>query len=297
MTVKADQKALAPLATLFDRAGPGQPLPLPPALARLYGTLSFASRGGAGYVIANFVETLDGVITLNAPGKMGGGEISGFNQHDHAVMGLLRAAADAVVVGSGTLRAVPRHIWTAEHICPPLAQDYQALRMALAKAAPPLNVIVTGSGQVDLSLRVFSSGIVPALIVTTLEGAHRLGGQSIPPHVQIAGLEPDGDGRLRAADILRAIVNRVGRADPLVLVEGGPHLMADFFGEGRLDELFLTFAPQVAGRDAGVGRLSLVEGRLFAPGQPVWGRLQSVKQADSHLFLRYAFEPENAPST
>ena len=151
--------------------------------------------------------------------------------------------------------------------------------------------------KIDLSLRVFSSGAVPVLIVTTPAGADRLGHQTVPPHVQVAGVEPDGEGPLRAADVLRAIVARVGQADPLILVEGGPHLMADFFGEGRLDELFLTLAPQVAGRDASVYRLGLAEGRLFAPGQPVWGRLKSVKQAGSHLFLRYAFVSGSQPGS
>jgi riboflavin biosynthesis pyrimidine reductase len=291
----ADQDQLAPLATLFESPGPAQPLPLPPELTRLYGALSFPSRPSGGYVIANFVETLDGVISLNAPGKMGGGEISGFNQHDHAVMGLLRAAVDAVVVGAGTLRAVPRHIWTAEHIYPPLTPAFQALRSALGKAGPPVNVIVTGSGQVDLGLRVFSSGAVKALIVTTPSGAERLAGQAIPPQVQIASLVPGPDGQVRAADILQAISARLDSAAPLTLLEGGPNLMGDFFGEGRLDELFLTLAPQVAGREGSVYRLSLVEGRLFAPGQPLWGRLTSVKQAGSHLFLRYSFESDALP--
>ena len=31
-------------------------------------------------------------------------------------MGLLRSVADAVIVGAGTLRSVPNHLWTAEHI-------------------------------------------------------------------------------------------------------------------------------------------------------------------------------------
>ena len=49
------------------------------------------------HVIGNFVTSLDGVVSLGIPGKAGGGEISGFNPHDRMVMGLLRAAADAVV--------------------------------------------------------------------------------------------------------------------------------------------------------------------------------------------------------
>ena len=57
----------------------------------------------------------------------------------------------------------------------------------------------------------------------------------------------------------------------------------------RLDELFLTLAPQVAGRDASAERPGLVEGRIFAPDTPVWGELVEVRRAGEHLFLRYAF--------
>ena len=37
------------------------------------------------------------------------------NQHDRMVMGVLRAVADIVIVAAGTLRSVPKHLWTAEH--------------------------------------------------------------------------------------------------------------------------------------------------------------------------------------
>jgi hypothetical protein len=68
--------------------------------------------------------------------------------------------------------------------------------------------------------------------------------------------------------------------------------MGDFFAERQLDELFLTLAPQVAGRaaDNGLGkRPGLVAGRVLAPAQPTWATLSSVHQAGSHLFLRYQF--------
>ena len=97
---------LTPLATLYD-AAPGVEVPLPIELATLYGPLRFPQPASRPYVIGNFVTTLDGVVSLNVLGKAGGGEISGFNDHDHLIMGLLRAVADAVIVGAGTLRRLP----------------------------------------------------------------------------------------------------------------------------------------------------------------------------------------------
>src|SRR5512134_59759 len=102
---------LAPMDSLLDRAG-GDDLPLPPELAALYGPLRFPLREERSYVIGNFVTTLDGVASLSDPALPGGGPISGSNPHDRMVMGLLRSVADAVIVGAGTLRSVPRHLWT-----------------------------------------------------------------------------------------------------------------------------------------------------------------------------------------
>ena len=73
--------------------------------------------------------------------------------------------------------------------------------------------------------------------------------------------------------------------------------MGDFFAERCLDELFLTLAPQVAGRDSSSERPGLVAGKRFAPEHPVWGTLVGVKRGESHLFLRYAFEDDTNRST
>ncbi len=89
---------LTALEHLFDRKH-GNELPLPPELATLYGHLSLPARADKPYIIGNFVTTLDGVVALNVPGHYGSGDISGFNQQDHMVMGLLRATADAIIVG------------------------------------------------------------------------------------------------------------------------------------------------------------------------------------------------------
>lgn len=278
---------LAPLESLLDRTG-GDEFPLPPGLAALYGPLRFPLRKGRPYVIGNFVATVDGVASLSAPGLSGGGPISGSNPHDRMVMGLLRSVADAVIVGAGTLRSVPNHLWTAEHIYPPLADSYRWLRTTLGKSAPALNVIVTARGELDLDLPVFRSAKVKVLIVTTPEGARRLRARDLPPPVAI---EEAGEGGPIGA---REVLSAVGRILPgdILLVEGGPRLMGDFFHEMCLDELFLTIAPQVAGRDGSVDRPGMVAGKRFAPESPRWGTLAGVKRAGSHLFLRYAFPVE-----
>ena len=276
---------LTPLETLFEADGESA-LALPPDLATLYGRFHLPARPSRPYVIGNFVTTLDGVVTLNEPGHESGGDISGWNRHDQLVMGLLRAVADAVIVGAGTLRASPRHCWMAQYIYPPQANAYQQLRTSLGKAAPPLNVIVTVRGEIDLNLPVFQSGEVPVLLVTTTQGAERIHTQHLPPAVQVIGINHATS--LSAQEIIQAVCEV--RPCQTILTEGGPQLLGDFLAEQLLDELFLTLAPQIAGRDGGTARPGLVSGQRFAPSHPLWGTLVSIKRGGSHLFLRYAFE-------
>ncbi len=271
------------LETLFDADGDSG-LPLPTELADLYGSLSFTSHPGRPHVISNFVSSLDGVVSLDAPGMAVGDVISGSHQQDSMVMGLLRAVADAVIVGAGTLRASPHHIWTAQHVFPPFADAYKALRKRMGKPPAPWTVVVTGRGDVDLSLPLFQS--VPAVILTTMTGARRFEKVQLPDSVRVVkGSDTDS---LTARDILKAIVGVIPFYDT-ILIEGGPRLLGDFFAERCLDELFLTLSPQVAGRENGLERLGLVAAKIFAPEHPVWGTLVSVKRGGSHLFLRYAF--------
>lgn len=275
---------LAPFTRLLEP--PGDPaLPLPASLARVYGPLRLPSSHERPLVLSNFASTLDGIVALDLKGRAGGSDISGDNSHDRWLMGLLRSVADYVLVGAGTLRSVPHHLWTGDHIFPDAADAYHALRTLLHKPPQPVNVIVTASGAVDLRLPVFASGKVRSVVLTTPAGARHLSSQEPPPSVQIL---PVGRGqRLSARSILGALP-RPGPA-PILLLEGGPHLLGDFLSEGLVDELFLTLAPQIAGRDPGTPRLGLVEGKAFAPGHPLWGRLRSLYQAGDHLFLRFRF--------
>lgn len=293
---------LSPFETLYD-ISEGPELPLPAELQGTYGSLRFPIPQERPYVIGNLVTSLDGVVSLGIPGQASGKEISGFNMHDRLLMGLLRAAADAVVTGAVTIRTSPGHVLTPDHAFPSMAGAYQQLRSALGKAETPLNVVVSGSGELGPDLTILV-GEVPALVVTTEAGAHRLERPSMAVEMgetddtdetsrqatreEVRIRIVPGDGPITAGAILDAITG-AGHGG-LVLVEGGPHLMASFFAEGCLDEMFLTFSPQVVGRDGKTDRPGLVAGRSLAPEHPVWGTLVGTKRAGSHLFLRYRFE-------
>lgn len=275
---------MKPIQTLFDAVTQGEALPLPDALASLYGPLRFATRTAAGpRVIGNFVSTLDGVVSLKEPGKATGGPISGDDPSDLMLMGLLRACADVVLEGAGTLRQAPGSLLSAQDVCPAYADAYLELRARLHRPATPIACIVSESGELDLGLRLFASGEMPVVVLTRAAGAGRLRKQPLPAGVEIKTLP--GDGPLRA----REMIDALALDDGLVLVEGGPRLMNAFVAAHCLDELFLTVAPQIAGRDDVVVRPGFVAGQAFAPADPRWGELLGVMRAGSHLFLRYGF--------
>lgn len=285
------QAYVSPLETLLA-AKHGHAFGLTPNLTRLYGNFRMPQAPSRPHVFSNFVSTLDGLVSLQARGHDGGGDISGFSAQDRMVMGLLRAFADVVIVGTGTLEADPQHVWTPDAICPDLTDDYRTLRMALRKPAAPLNVIVSGSGELDLGLPVFASGRVQTLVVTTSAGAKRLLKRERPPSLKVHAI-PHCRTMIPPSSILDAVVG--ANAGKRVLIEGGPRLVGEFYARGLMDEQFLTLAPQVAGREYGDGRLSLVMGQAFPPGHTRWGTLSDVRRGASHLFLRYTFRSVAAP--
>jgi len=273
-----------PLETLYETNW-GTPVPLPKDLSELYGDLSFPRRV-LPHIISNFVTTLDGVASLDSQELAPDDAISGASPEDRMVMGLLRSSCDAVVIGAGSLRSAPGYLGSAGAIFPPLEGPYAVLRSSLGKTQPPLNVIVSARGLLDPKMRLLHSGEVPVLIVTTSAGRRNI--ESIGPSPAVKIFVRESSGAFSADTIIEAITSNCSAPD-LILVEGGPRLMGRFFADGCLDELFLTLASQIAGRDGHVNRPGLVEGELFSPERPLWGRLLSVKRGGSTLFLRYAF--------
>ncbi len=176
-------------------------------------------------VAANFVESLDGVVALPEAGGESGGVVSGGSRADHFLMGLLRACADAVLIGAGTLRAAPGDLWFADSIFPEAAPLY-----ARIGSLRPRLYVVSGSGNVDRAHPALREGVL-------LTG--KLSSEEI-----IARLRADGHSR--------------------ILCEGGPGLFAELAAAGMIDELFLTLSPRLFGRFPGDRRKSLTDARDLA---------------------------------
>lgn len=261
---------------------------LPPALAeRFPGDLAVALVPERPTVIANFVSSVDGVVALGpSEPAAGGGEISGFSESDRFMMALLRGIADVVIVGAGTVRVGRRHEWTPRRVQPALADVFAAWREELRLSAQPTTIVVTGSGKLDPAHPGLSAPDVPVIVATTPAGAARLSSRPLPANMKVEAVG-SGD-RVPAGAILELVQGTGAR---LALCEGGPHLFGELLAARLVDELFLTLAPQVIGRDTNLHRLALVEGTSLGEGRGRWSKLTAVRRAGDDLFLRYRFEP------
>jgi len=220
------------------------------------------------------------VVTLGSK-PSAGSLISGRNEADRFLMGLLRACADAVLLGAGTLRATPGHRWTAAHIYPDAAADFAALRKSLGRSADPRLVLLTTGRDIDLSHPAVAEG---ATFVTTTAGA-RILRAGLPSSCDLVEIGEHGEVDFRSAvDELRR------RGHHVLLTEGGPHVMGELIRQGLLDEAFLTISPVLAGRGK-EQRLGMVAGAELLPDNGVWTRLLSARRQGDYLFLRYRLRP------
>lgn len=254
---------------------------LPDDFRRVYGgdwVLPGADQGV--YTYSNFVVSRDGRVSFAIEGHEGGGDVSGFNPHDQWLMGLLRARADAVIVGAQTLRSESEHIWTAEFIFPTDTEAFHALRASEGRNPHPLQVFVTRTGNINPDAAVFHDPQLHCVVLTTQAGASRLTAETqIPADVVIAG-QHDVD----LQEAIEQLQSRYGVHT--LLCEGGPRLYAAVIEAGQLDEEFVTTSPLVIGTSSESPRPGLVEGSPSTPDNPRTTQLVSLRIAGEHLFSR-----------
>jgi 5-amino-6-(5-phosphoribosylamino)uracil reductase len=211
-----------------------------------YGKLGFPSPpADRPWIYANFVQTLDGIVSLLGVNSSGGDIAQ--SEEDRWLMDLLRAHADAVLLGLGTLflekqLGRPRPRGPIFRIAEPTLQQLRAkLRRGVER-----NIFVTGTGNLQFSdFAVFDGDRVDTAIITTGAGAERLKPQQAThPHVKIIvsgeGSEvdlPSAMGRLRRDFGVKYL-----------LCEGGPVLYGSMIRAGLVDEKFLTVAPLDVGQ-------------------------------------------------
>ena len=224
-------------------------------------------------MFANFVATIDGVAAISDV-KMSSAAISGGAPADRFVMGLLRSVADAVVIGSATLREHPGP-WTAERAFPDAATLFREAREELALADVPTLTVVTASGDLPPG----HPAVRNAIMITTSAAARKMADAKLSCREVV---EVADDGQVDQRIAVEALHER---GFERILTEGGPRLMGSMLEASVVDELFLTISPKLIG--GGPDRPPLTDGARGLGLDPS-ARLLSARRAEDYLFLRYA---------
>ncbi len=267
-----------------DAVGPG----LPDAAREIYAGNWHLPPAPAHrpYVFTNFVASHDGRISFDEPGRSGGGDVSRHSRHDTWLMALIRARADAVITGAGTLHVARHHFWTPGQVFPSDAPFFAELRAAEGRTPTPLLVVVSASGDLPADAHALGGDRQPVLIATTAAGAARTRAR--------LGSRPGLDYHLSPGDSvnLAALLAdlRANYGVRSLLSEGGARIYGALIAARLIDETFLTISPVVIGSPPGrPPRPSLVEGVGFHPDDPPRLRLVSLRRAGDYLFQRSAF--------
>lgn len=199
------------------------------------------AEGAGAHVRANMITSLDGAATVE--GRSGGLGSAG----DRQIFTALRAAADVVLVGAGTVRAEGYH--TPEH---------------------PALAIITGGGLALTDELTPASGARPYVFTPDGAGAHlRAAGARV--------IEAPSD----RVDLAWVVATLASLGLPRVLTEGGPGLLAQLVAAGLVDELCLTLAPVLVGGDGP----RMLHGSAARPGR--WHRAHLLGDDQGYLYGRW----------
>jgi riboflavin-specific deaminase-like protein len=220
-------------------------------------------------VLINFASSIDGKINP-APGHRAGKFMMSREREDFRRMLVLRAQADAILIGAANLRADDPDL--------AIPADQHAARRARGEAEP-LRLVVTSSGDgITPEMKLFDPARGgPSIVVHTARMSaltrNRLAG--------VAELVELGAIIVAMPDLLAWLA---GRGVRTLLCEGGGDLCAQLFAARAVDEINLTIVPRILG---GARAPTLADGAGFAPDEITGARLASVEQLHDELFLRY----------
>ena len=254
------------LESVFE-AGGAPDVPLPDEVTSTFGGSFWLPER---VVYANFVSSIDGVAAIGGV-EMSSAAISGGASADRFMMALLRAVADAVVVGAGTVREHGGP-WTAEKAYPPGAESFARLRAGNSTSESPTLVVVTASGELPGE----HPALADAIVVTTSAGARSLAQARVGEVIDVGDVEAV-DGAI-VIDRLRE------RGYQRILTEGGPRLMGAMLEASAVDQLFLTVSPKLIG--GGPERSPLTDETDLLERE-VGAQLLSIRRSEDYLFLRY----------
>jgi 5-amino-6-(5-phosphoribosylamino)uracil reductase len=217
------------------------------------------------YVVLSCAVSVDGYIDDAGPARLLLSNDADLDRVDGE-----RAAADAILVGAGTVRADDPRLLVRS----PARREERVRR---GRPASPLRVVLTGSGNLDPSSRLFATGgaerlvYCPAAVAPALR--ERLGAS--------ATVAAAGDPVALSA----VLEDLAGRGVRRLLVEGGSEVHTRFLAEDLADELQLAVAPFFVG---GRGAPRFVGDAAFPHDAGHRMTLAEARPVGDVVLLRYA---------
>ena len=219
------------------------------------------------FVTANFAITADGRISTR---KQTPADFS--SPRDKRRLLEIRAGCDAILAGARTIASDNMTMGIP-------AADLRARRRDEGRAEYPLRVLISNSGRISPTLRVFKVDSSPILIFTTEKMPRRnreAFAQNATLHIHSA----------KSVDLHAMLhtLHTVYKVRRLVC-EGGATLFRSLLAENLIDELHLTVTPRVfGGRKAPT--LTGVAGEYLATSTQL--RMRACEVVEQECFLRYS---------
>jgi riboflavin biosynthesis pyrimidine reductase len=222
---------------------------------RTWQSFGDAVQADAALLLNRYLPLLAPQLVIGQLGQSLDGRIATANGHSHYVTGpesllhlhRLRALADAVVVGAGTV----------------LADDPQ-LTVRHCPGPNPLRVVLDPLRKLPLQRRLFCDGQAPTLVLAAAPALAAVPGPAPAPapvpapapapaanrvETALLSVADDGSG-FAPAEVLSLLAARGAHR---ILVEGGGITVSRFLAAGALDRLHVVVAPMLIGS----GRLGL----------------------------------------
>ena len=227
-------------------------------VVRALGLRDIAGRSRRPRVIASMIASVDGRASVQ------GRSVGLGHPADRALLRELRTAVDAILVGTGTLRA--------ERYANLLDEDQRTHR--LANGLEPEPVVATVSRRLDLpsDIPLLGEPTARLQVYTHAEG-------EVPGQGAWVAVHRFAPGELSMPALLDHL--HAERGAQVVLCEGGPTLLREVVAADCVDDVLLTVAPLFAAGDAP----TVLRGSALDPA--VGMTLRDIHRADDHLFLHY----------